>query len=614
MADYYPLLARAVAGLSEATPDARRSIYDRARQALQRQLRGLEPPIAEAEIERESAALEIAVARLEAEYAPPEPVDVGPEPAVPLPPGAAVLPEPEPAADETRADEVSSDQADEGPTEAPETEGKRAAEIEPAPAPLEAPESVVSPETPGNAASPEAAAERTPGEREKTRPRAPMFFKIRRDGVAPSPSSARGDGFSSRRGPGSAPSFRSSSFPRVPATGAAGGDATDGTRLAEALAPAPSIESPPDLLPPEVMPPVVSAEATGAQLASAEATGGEEAGAQHAAAEPALEPIAEGEPEHARPDAETDAQADAGHAAAQIPAALAKPRPDAQRPFAPQAAVRESAAPRRLWIVGFIVGLVVFLVAIAAYELRDRPEELRHKAAVPALVPEVQTSGKIVDRVGAGPEAPAGAPAPAAAAPSDAAQGTAASPAEADVQSTRRAALLVEAPDEPSKVKTFLGSVSWKTDNVSNGPGDPLSTAVRAEIDIPEEKLRVVVSFQKNFDSSLPASHTIKVEFSAPSGGPLGGVQQISAPQMRRDGAATGDSLAGVPVSIADNSFLVGLTRGAPEANNLDLLKSREWIDVPMLLSNGRIAKLTFEKGPTGTSAIDDAAAAWKAQ
>ena len=83
---------------------------------------------------------------------------------------------------------------------------------------------------------------------------------------------------------------------------------------------------------------------------------------------------------------------------------------------------------------------------------------------------------------------------------------------------------------------------------------------------------------------------------------------------MRREDTATGDGLSGIPVTITDNSFLVGLTRGNAEASNLDLLTSREWIDVPMLLSNGKIAKLTFEKGPTGVRAITDALAAWKSQ
>ncbi|MFZ0497102.1 MAG: histidine kinase, partial [Methylocella sp.] len=69
MADYYPLLAKAVAGLPDATAEARRAIYERARGALFGQLRNLDPPVPEEAIQREARALEVAVARLETEIA-----------------------------------------------------------------------------------------------------------------------------------------------------------------------------------------------------------------------------------------------------------------------------------------------------------------------------------------------------------------------------------------------------------------------------------------------------------------------------------------------------------------------------------------------------------------
>jgi hypothetical protein len=47
MAEYYPLLARAVAALPDSNVESRRSIYDRARAALVAQLRAVQPPIAE---------------------------------------------------------------------------------------------------------------------------------------------------------------------------------------------------------------------------------------------------------------------------------------------------------------------------------------------------------------------------------------------------------------------------------------------------------------------------------------------------------------------------------------------------------------------------------------
>ncbi|PSC06944.1 histidine kinase [Alsobacter soli] len=68
MADYYPLISRAVANLAESTPEQRRALYERATNALIGQLRNTEPPIAEADIDRERVALEDAIRRVETEY------------------------------------------------------------------------------------------------------------------------------------------------------------------------------------------------------------------------------------------------------------------------------------------------------------------------------------------------------------------------------------------------------------------------------------------------------------------------------------------------------------------------------------------------------------------
>lgn len=91
MADYYPLVARAVAGLDRNTGEARRALYERARTALVAQLRATTPPLDEAEITRERLALEEAIRKVETEAArrarqeaaspPPSPSPASPAPA-----------------------------------------------------------------------------------------------------------------------------------------------------------------------------------------------------------------------------------------------------------------------------------------------------------------------------------------------------------------------------------------------------------------------------------------------------------------------------------------------------------------------------------------------------
>jgi hypothetical protein len=70
MADYYPLIARAIAGLDPSAPgESRRALYERARGALIAQLRSIEPPLHESEITRERLSLEDAVRKVESEAA-----------------------------------------------------------------------------------------------------------------------------------------------------------------------------------------------------------------------------------------------------------------------------------------------------------------------------------------------------------------------------------------------------------------------------------------------------------------------------------------------------------------------------------------------------------------
>jgi len=77
MTDYYPLIARGVAGLGETTTEFRRALYQRVQGSLLEHLREINPPLEESEILRECLSFDDAVRRVEAETAGREAESLG---------------------------------------------------------------------------------------------------------------------------------------------------------------------------------------------------------------------------------------------------------------------------------------------------------------------------------------------------------------------------------------------------------------------------------------------------------------------------------------------------------------------------------------------------------
>jgi hypothetical protein len=180
----------------------------------------------------------------------------------------------------------------------------------------------------------------------------------------------------------------------------------------------------------------------------------------------------------------------------------------------------------------------------------------------------------------------------------------------ADSYRSARAAMLISTVADAAKPTISVGTAVWSV--VPAPPGKPQGLGVKAEINIPDLKMHASMILRKNFDSSLPASHTIDLRFSFGPGSPVKGIKDIALPLMRRDGAPMDAKLFSVRVKISDNYFLVGLVHSeAYEGHNLKEIAERSWFDIPMELDDGHIAKLTFEKGADGNRIISDAIAAW---
>ena len=108
--------------------------------------------------------------------------------------------------------------------------------------------------------------------------------------------------------------------------------------------------------------------------------------------------------------------------------------------------------------------------------------------------------------------------------------------------------------------KRYVGSALWRTETVSPGPGLAPELAVRADIEIPERKMRMTWSLRRNTDKALPASHTIEIMFTLPADFPEGGIGNVPGVLMKQNEQARGVPLAGLAVKVTNGYFLIGLS------------------------------------------------------
>src|SRR5207302_3092763 len=123
----------------------------------------------------------------------------------------------------------------------------------------------------------------------------------------------------------------------------------------------------------------------------------------------------------------------------------------------------------------------------------------------------------------------------------------------------QRVVLYDEDPADP-KGKQYVGSVIWRTEPIKAGGNQKPDIAVRADIDIPDRKFKMTISFRRNTDTSLPASHTAELTFILPQDFSGGGVGNVTGILMKSNEQARGTPLTALAVKVTDGFFLVGLS------------------------------------------------------
>jgi hypothetical protein len=267
----------------------------------------------------------------------------------------------------------------------------------------------------------------------------------------------------------------------------------------------------------------------------------------------------------------------------------------------------EAAGGRaRFWAI--IVGLVVLVLLAAAVGLLAASGKLPwfgHGEPARSEAPLAQSAErpKISDRIVQDESSPPAAqPQP---------QPQSAPPAQA-LQVAQRAILYEEDPAAGQQGQVLIGTVAWRTETVMPGNGLPPDLAVRAEVQVPDRRMSTTLTLRRNVDAALPASHTIELMFSTPADFPFGGVAKVPGILAKRGEGQRGAPLAGLAVDVTAGFFIVGLSAiEADVQRNLQLLKERAWLDIPLVYKNGRRAILSIEKGIPGDRVFNEAFAAW---
>ena len=160
--------------------------------------------------------------------------------------------------------------------------------------------------------------------------------------------------------------------------------------------------------------------------------------------------------------------------------------------------------------------------------------------------------------------------------------------------------------------KRYVGSAIWRTETVSPGPGLAPELAIRADVEIPERHMRMTWSLRRNTDKALPASHTIEIQFTLPADFDQGGIGNVPGVLMKSEEQGRGVPLAGLAVKVTNGYFLIGLSATEVDVQrNIEMLKQRDWLDIPIVYTSGKRAILALEKGTPGQRAFTEAFRAW---
>ncbi|MEZ5870977.1 MAG: hypothetical protein R3D32_03860 [Nitratireductor sp.] len=223
----------------------------------------------------------------------------------------------------------------------------------------------------------------------------------------------------------------------------------------------------------------------------------------------------------------------------------------------------------------------------------------------------VQQPGEVrpVEDPNAAPATDSAASETAPAAPNDTSE---TKPVEVGIPAIAQKAYLYEEGTSGAGATRDNAAIVWSLAKESPAEGLPPESVIRGQLDVPGRGLAMQLSIKRNVDEALPASHIIELVFSAPEDFSGGNVDNIARFVMKSNEQARGEGLVAVPAKIDTGYFLIALNNlEQAEETNRKLLLDSDWIDIPLGYTSGRRALVTLEKGALGEKVFRDAFADW---
>jgi hypothetical protein len=183
-------------------------------------------------------------------------------------------------------------------------------------------------------------------------------------------------------------------------------------------------------------------------------------------------------------------------------------------------------------------------------------------------------------------------------------------PGETASQSER--ALLFEGGQNGRNGQPTEGKAIWRTRTEPSSSGGKPDTVVTLEVQIPEPKLALTATISHVTDAGSSMSHLLELRFGQPQDAPMGGVSRVSNIGLKREETGAAESLVGTSINIAPGQFMFGLL-GVEDVvkQNVERLRTQNWIDFTLIFGNGAAYTLSVEKGASGTRALNEALAKW---